>query len=120
MRASEQTVPATTRKLRAYRNAKDRTMAKNAEYLARMEMQLRKWDADVDALVAARKKAGALARGAQYARMKALRASRSVGEHTFQQMRAADPVDPQMYVHMQAAWESMQAAYERACAPPMT
>lgn len=95
-------------------------MSRNTEYLARMETQLRKWDADVDALSAARKKAGAIARGAYYEQMKTLRASRSLAHRTFQQMRAADPVDALMYAHMQAAWEAMREALDDMAGKPGT
>lgn len=93
-------------------------MSRNAEYLARMETQLRKWDADVDALAVAHKKAGLVARAAHYERLKALRDTRTVAHEALRQMRAADPVDPRLYAHIQAAWESMQAAYEKASRPP--
>lgn len=93
-------------------------MSRNAEYLARMETQLRKWDADVGALPVSRGMASLVAPAAQHQRLKALRASRSVAHEALRQMRAADPVDPRLYSHIQAAWESMQAAYEKASRPP--
>ena len=54
-----------------------------------METQLKKWDADVDALAAKGEKASAEARTAYYERIKDLRASRDVAQKTFQEIRAA-------------------------------
>jgi len=65
-------------------------MSINTEYVARMETQLKKWDADVDALAAEGEKAGAEARAAYHERIKDLRASRDAAQKTFQEIAAAN------------------------------
>ena len=58
-------------------------MSMHSEYIARMETQLKKWDADVDALTAEGKKASAEARAVYDERIKDLRASRDAAQKTF-------------------------------------
>jgi len=89
-------------------------MGKNAEYVATMETQLKKWDADVDALTAKGEKASAQAGAAYHAQIKALRASREAAQKTFQELRVAtDAAGAQMQVGMEAAWKTMQKALEK-------
>jgi hypothetical protein len=76
-----------------------------------METQLKKWDADVDALAAKGEKVNADARAAYYAQIKDLRASRAVAQKTFQDIRAAsESARVQMQAGMEATWEAMQKA----------
>jgi uncharacterized coiled-coil DUF342 family protein len=90
------------------------TMGRNAEYVAKMEKQLKKWDADVDALAAKGEKASAEARKAYYARIKDLRASRDAVQKTFQEIRAAsESAGAQMQAGMEAAWKSMEKSLEK-------
>ncbi len=89
-------------------------MGMNAEYVARMETQLKKWDADVDALAAEGEKAGAKARAAYHQQIKKLRTSRDAAQKTFQEIRAAsESAGEQMQAGMKAAWETMQKALEK-------
>jgi hypothetical protein len=90
-------------------------MTTNAEYLAKMEIQLRKWDADFNALAAKGKQLTAEARSAYYARIKDLRAGRNAAQKIFQDMRAAaGTAGAHLNDGMEAAWGSMQKALERA------
>ena len=90
-------------------------MSMHSEYIARMEAQLKKWDADVDALAAEGKKAGAEARAAYDERMKDLRASRDAAQKTFLEIRqATESAGAQMQAAMQGAWGTMQEAFEKA------
>jgi hypothetical protein len=87
------------------------------EYLARMETQLKKWDADLDALAAEGEKAGAAARAAYHVRIKDLRAKRDAAQKTFQEIRAASgAAGEQLQSGMKSAWETMQKALEKAAA----
>lgn len=89
-------------------------MGMNAEYVARMETQLKKWDADVDALAAEGEKAGAEARAAYHERIKDLRASRDAAQKTFQEISVAnESAGAQMQAGMKTAWETMQKALEK-------
>jgi translation initiation factor IF-2 len=90
-------------------------MSMHSEYIARMETQLSKWDADVDALAAEGKKASAEARAAYDERIKDLRASRDAAQKTFLEIRqATESAGEQMRAAMQGAWETMQKAFEKA------
>ena len=92
-------------------------MIKNSEYVARMETQLKKWDADLDALAAKGEKASAEMRAAYHERVSELRASRGAVQTTFKQMTAATAsAGEQMQAGMQVAWETMQKALEKVSA----
>ena len=89
-------------------------MGKNAEYVTRMETQLKKWDAEVDALAAKGEKASAEARTAYQEQIKDLRASRAAAQKTFQDIRvASESAGAQMQAGMEAAWKSMQKGLEK-------
>lgn len=89
-------------------------MGKNAEYVTRMETQLKKWDADVDALAAKGEKASAEARKAYHEQIKDLRASRAAAQKTFQDIRvASESAGAQMQAGMEAAWKSMEKSLEK-------
>ena len=84
-------------------------MAKNSEYVTRMESQLKKWDADVDALAAKGEKANAEARAAYFAQIKDLRANRDAAQKTFQEILVAnESAGAQLQAGMKQAWETMQ------------
>ncbi len=90
-------------------------MSKNAEYATMMEKQMKKWDADVDALAAKGEQAGAEARAAYKAQVKQLRAGRDAAQKQFQEFRAAsEAVGEKMQARMQEAWDAMQKALEKA------
>ena len=92
-------------------------MIRNSEYVARMETQLKNWDADLDALAAKGEKASAEMRAAYQERISDLRASRGAVQATLQQMSAATATaGEQMQAGMQVAWETMQKALEKVSA----
>jgi hypothetical protein len=89
-------------------------MSKNSEYLSTMETQLRKWDADFDALAAEGEKAGGKMREAYHQRISELRASRDSAQKTFAEIRiASDAAGAQMRAGMKVAWETMRLALEK-------
>jgi hypothetical protein len=89
-------------------------MSMHSEYIARMETQLKKWDADVDALATEGKNASADERAAYDERIKDLRASRAAAQKTFLEVRqAAESAGAQMQAAMQGVWETMQKAFEK-------
>ena len=89
-------------------------MGKNAEYLAKMETQLNKWDADVSALAAEGEKAGAKARVAYQEQIPQLLASRVAAQAKFQEIRVASELaGMQMREGMQEAWISMAKALQK-------
>ena len=89
-------------------------MSMKTEYVAKMETQLKKWDADVDALAAEGEKASAAARAAYHEGIKNLRVSRDAAQKTFQEIRvASESAGTQMQAGMKTAWETMQKALEK-------
>ena len=92
-------------------------MQKKAEYVAKMESQMKKWDAEVDALAAAGDKASAKARTAYLESIKTLRANRDAAGKSFEAMRSASQeAGEKMQAAMTATWESMQKSLEKASA----
>ena len=90
-------------------------MSMHSEYIARMETQMKKWDADVDALAAKGKEASAEARAAYDERIKDLRAGRDAAQKTFLEVRqASESAGVKMQAAMQGAWETMKKAFEKA------
>ena len=89
-------------------------MGMNDEYVARMKTQLKKWDADVDALTARAEQASAEARAAYHVKIKELRANRDVAQKKFDEIRAAsESAAAKMQAGMEAAWKTMQSALEK-------
>lgn len=89
-------------------------MGKNAEYLSTMETQLKKWDADFDALTAEGEQAKVSARAEYDERIKDLRASRDAMRRSFLEVRvASEAASAQMRAGMKVAWETMQKALEK-------
>ena len=92
-------------------------MSKNAEYVTRMETQLKKWDADVDALAAKGEQASDATKAAYREQVKTLRANRDATNRKFQEIRvASEEAGEKMQAGMQAAWETMQKSLEKASA----
>jgi len=92
-------------------------MDTNATYVANMEKQLKKWDADVDALAAAGEKASAEARANYHKQVKELRAHRDAAGKTFKEMQnATQAAGNQVKDKMEAAWSTMQKNFEKASA----
>lgn len=86
-------------------------MNTNAGYAANMEKQLKKWDAEVDALAAAGEKANAEAKAAYHKSVKELRTNRDAAQKTFLEMQSAgQAAAAQMQAKMEASWDTMQKA----------
>ena len=90
-------------------------MSRNSDFVAMMDKQLKKWDADVDALAAQGEKASATARAAYQENLKELRASRDAAQKTFKEFGAAsEAATLQMKGALEDAWKSMQKSFEKA------
>jgi len=90
-------------------------MGMNAEYVARMKSQLKKWDADFDALVAHGDKAGAEARTAYHEGIAALRAKRDAAQKAVEEIRfAGETAGSKMQAGMEETWEAMRKALAKA------
>lgn len=93
---------------------RNETMGKNSEYMSTMETQLKKWDADVDALAARAEKADDSARTAYHETIERLRSERHAAHTALQEMRAAtEEAGMRMRAGMQVAWETMRKALEK-------
>jgi hypothetical protein len=86
-------------------------MSSNAEYVTKMDAQLKTWDAEAATLAADVERANALVRAAQDLGMKELRASRDAAHKVFREIGAVkdEAVAAQMHSSMEAAWEVMQS-----------
>lgn len=90
-------------------------MGINADYVTKMKAQLKKWDADVDALSARGASASDEARTLYVDQVRTLRASRDAAQKSFQQMRAAgESAGTHLKEGMEQAWKAMQKSLERA------
>ena len=90
-------------------------MDKHTDYVVKMESQLKKWDADVDALAAAGEKASAEARANYHKYVKDLRANRDAAGKTFREMQVATKsAGDQVKTKMEAAWNTMQKNFKKA------
>jgi hypothetical protein len=93
------------------------TMDKRAEYLSTMKTQLKKWDADVDALAAEGEKASAEARSAYHKQVAELRVDRDAAHKTFEKFQlATEAAGEHMKEGMQVAWDTMQKALAKVSA----
>ena len=79
-------------------------MDMNAEFVARMQVQLKAWDAQLEALAAESGRAGAAARAGYHVRIRDLRANRDAASRTLGRVRA----DAEMN-----AWQRLQKAVEK-------
>jgi len=92
-------------------------MSANSNYLAAIEKQMKKWDANVDALAAAGEKASGEARAAYDACLKDLRANRATAHQTFKEVQAAGlSAGAKVQAQLQTAYDTMQKNYEKAAA----
>ena len=86
-------------------------MGINADYVTKMKMQLKRWDAEVDALAARCERADAEVRDIALERIKELRARRDIAQKAFQQLRAAGEAGSSfMKLELESAWNAMQKA----------
>jgi hypothetical protein len=92
-------------------------MTTNTEYVAGMQMQMKKWDADVDALAAEGKKADGELRTAFQRRLKELRLSRHAAHKSLHEVRvASEAAGAQLQSAVEAAWKTMQETLGKASA----
>ena len=90
-------------------------MGMHDEYFKKMETQLKKWDADVDALNASGEKASVEARATYKEQVKALRTDRDAAYKKLREMRAAgEKAGLEMKVGMDGAWQAMKKGLEKA------
>jgi hypothetical protein len=90
-------------------------MGSNDDYFKKMDAQLKKWDADVDALNAAGEKASAEARATYKEQIKGLRIDRDATYKKLRQMRAAgETAGAQLKAGLDTAWDSMRKSLEKA------
>ena len=92
-------------------------MGMTKEYIEKMDVQLKKWDADFEALAAEGRQVALDAREGFYERIKTPRVGRNAAQKSFREFRtAADAAGADMHAGMEAAWESMRKALEKASA----
>jgi hypothetical protein len=90
-------------------------MRTNSDFIARMQRQLKNWDAEVAGLSADADKFTDASRQAYDERLRQLRVSREAAQKVFQQIRlASDSAARQMHAGMENAWTTMQKALEAA------
>lgn len=90
-------------------------MDKSDKYAGKMEEQLKKWDAELDKLVAAGEKRSGEALAAYQACIRDLRTERDDAHQTFAQMRlATDEAGRKLQSKMRVSWHTMSAALEKA------
>jgi hypothetical protein len=90
-------------------------MSKKDEYMAQMQLQLKKWDAEIDALTNKANEFGAEARDKYYDQLKIMRASRETVSQKMHEITAASEAAWQdMQKGMEGAWDTMKAAMEKA------
>ena len=90
-------------------------MEKQSEYVVKMQNQLKKWDADVDALAATGEKASAAARANYQKYVKDLRANRDAAGKQLKEMQSATvAAGDQVKAKMEAAWDTMQKNFKKA------
>jgi len=88
-------------------------MSLNSEYVARMQTQLKQWDAELDALAARSEKSGEQAR----ATIRELQASRDAARSYIDKIRfAGESAGAQLHAGMQVAFEALRKALEKASA----
>ena len=92
-------------------------MGKNADFVTRMDMQLTRWDKEVDALARLAGNGGAVVGEAYHDGVKELREVRDAAQATFQQIRFASEAESlELKAGMQAAWVKMQSTLEKVSA----
>ena len=92
-------------------------MNKQSEYVARMETQLKKWDAEVDALAAKGKEASAASYAAYEKQIEHLRSGREAMKKSFQEMQVAtEAAGAKMQAGVEVAWDTMQKSLAKVTA----
>ncbi len=93
-------------------------MSKKDDYTAQMQAQLKKWDAEIDALTAKANEIGADARDKYYDQLKMMRASRETVAQKMQEFTSASEAAWQeMQKSMESAWDNMKTTMDKATKP---
>ncbi len=93
-------------------------MSKKDDYLAQMQSQLKKWDAEIDALTAKANDIGAEARDKYYDQLKIMRANREAATQKMHELSSASEAAWQeMQKNMESMWDGMKSAMEKAAHP---
>ena len=86
-------------------------MSANTEYVAKMQKQLKEWDAGLDALVARGERSGEEAR----ATIRDLQERRAAAHSYIDKIRfAGESAGAQMHAGMQGTWDALRKALEKA------
>ena len=89
-------------------------MSKKDDYMAQMQAQLKKWDAEIDTMTAKANEIGAEARDKYYDQLKTMRASREAASQKMHEVSSASEAAWQeMQKGMETAWDSMKTAMEK-------
>jgi hypothetical protein len=89
-------------------------MSKKDEYMAQMQSQLKKWDAEIDTMTAKANEIGADARDKYYDQLKIMRASReAITQKMHDVSSASEAAWHDMQKGMETAWDSMKVAMEK-------
>jgi hypothetical protein len=89
-------------------------MSKKDEYMAQMQLRLKQWDAEIDALTNKASEFGAEARDKYYDQLKIMRASReAVSQKMHEITSASEAAWQEMQKGMESAWDSMKVAMEK-------
>ena len=89
-------------------------MSKKDDYVSQMQTQLKKWDAEIDAMAAKANEIGADARDKYYDQLKTMRASREAATQKMHEVTSASEAAWQeMQKGMETAWDSMKTAMEK-------
>jgi hypothetical protein len=92
-------------------------MSKKDDYFAKMNSQIRKWDAEVDKLRARSEQLGAEARAKFAEQLGAMRASRDAAFKKLEELQGSSETAWQhLQAGVDAAWASMRSALEKASA----
>lgn len=103
--------PGSTR----FTTAKNEIMGRNHEYLAQMNVRLKAWDAEVEALEAAGGDLAPAARAAYEERMRELRLHRDAAQSALQDLRLATvSASRELHKGVELAWDTMSKALAKA------
>ena len=92
-------------------------MNEQSEFVTLMETQLKKWDAEVDALAAKGKEANAASHAAYEKQIEHLRSGREAMKKSFTQMQVAtEAAGEKMRAGVEVAWDTMQKSLAKVTA----
>ena len=93
------------------------TISKKDDYFAKMDSQMKKWDAEVDKLRAKSEQMGTEARAKFAEQLKAMRATRDVAFKKLEELHgSSESAWRHLEAGVEAGWASMRSALEKASA----